>query len=306
MHEEELELLRETQEEHPPLPEIQGEVLILGPGRLGQHLALGVAALGLKTRLHGRGRVVKIPGVVSTAGELKEEVIKGSGLIILAISDASIEGVAESLARDYGPFEGVVVMHTSGQKNSESLRALKDAGAVVGSFHPLQSFSLPPKAGTFDGVFFAVEGEPEAQALGASLAKALGGWSRSLSPEAKVTYHASAVVASNLLIALADAAVEIAGQAGLEPNDALEMLLPLMEGSLKNLRGVGLPHSLTGPISRGDVKVVEAHLKALLKSPELLTIYRTLSKRAVDIARKQGLSSPEDLCQAASLLRNVD
>ena len=86
-------------------------------------------------------------------------------------------------------------------------------------------------------------------------------------------------MSAGLLVALADAAVQTLGEADIEPDEALAALLPLMESALRGAKQRGLAKALTGPIARGDVAVVQAHLNAL--PFDLNQLYRTLSLRAL-------------------------
>ena len=79
----------------------------------------------------------------------------------------------------------------------------------------------------------------------------------------RAAYHAGAVLAAGLLVSLADAAVSALEEAGLERDAALEALLPLMRSALRGVETRGLERGLTGPVVRGDVGVVQAHLDAL-------------------------------------------
>jgi len=70
-----------------------------------------------------------------------------------------------------------------------------------------------------------------------------------------------------------------------EQDSAREALLPLLQGTVNNLRRLGLPDALTGPIARGDLGTVRRHLEALEASaPDLLPVYRELGLRAIPVA----------------------
>ena len=49
------------------------------------------------------------------------------------------------------------------------------------------------------------------------------------------------------------------------------------------MKARGVEKGLTGPVVRGDVAVVQAHLEAL--PPELGAIYRLLSRRALKLVK---------------------
>src|SRR5450756_2220089 len=76
-------------------------------------------------------------------------------------------------------------------------------------------------------------------------------------------YHLSAVVGCNLLVALESEAKRLMDEAT-GGEDGLDHLAPLLTTAMKNLLGSGDPaHALTGPVARGDVGTVRAHLRLL-------------------------------------------
>jgi hypothetical protein len=68
--------------------------------------------------------------------------------------------------------------------------------------------------------------------------------------------------------------------------DGLDHLALLLNTAMKNLLGSGDPaHALTGPVARGDVGTVRAHLRLLdRESPRLARTYRALSLEALTLA----------------------
>jgi predicted short-subunit dehydrogenase-like oxidoreductase (DUF2520 family) len=124
---------------------------------------------------------------------------------------------------------------------------------------------------------------------------ALDGTAILIPPTLRPLYHAGAVTASNFLVTLAAAAAGMLRSAGVEGDDALRALLPLMRGTLANLEEVGLPGALTGPIVRGDTETVRMHLARL--SGEARAVYCALGIETLRLAREAGL----DERQAAAL-----
>jgi predicted short-subunit dehydrogenase-like oxidoreductase (DUF2520 family) len=93
------------------------------------------------------------------------------------------------------------------------------------------------------------------------------------------------VVASNYLVTLLDLAIRLIEEAGVNRQDAFNLLKPLIEGTLSNIGKVGVQKALTGPIARGDIKTVEKHIEEIgFKRPELLALYKMLAFYTIDIA----------------------
>jgi predicted short-subunit dehydrogenase-like oxidoreductase (DUF2520 family) len=62
----------------------------------------------------------------------------------------------------------------------------------------------------------------------------------------------------------------------------------LAVGAVQQVVERGVERALTGPVVRGDVATVAEHLRVL--SPEIRSVYRTISRRALALARKRGLA----------------
>ena len=183
----------------------------------------------------------------------------GADLVLLCVPDRAIAEVADSIAP--GPW----VAHVSG---ATPLAAL-DPHSKRLSVHPLQTFTRARGPEQLDGAWAAVTAENvEARSIGWDLADTLGLRPFDLADANRTLYHAGAAIASNYLVTLYRAASRLFEDAGAPP----EGLVPLMTRTIEN------GFELTGPISRGDWSVVDAHLGALHDAhPELEPMYRVLA-----------------------------
>ncbi|MFD2532169.1 Rossmann-like and DUF2520 domain-containing protein [Gracilimonas halophila] len=210
--------------------------------------------------------------------------------IILAVSDDAIKEVAEKLSEILTPNENLNVIHCSGTHSSQILKSLKRKGANIASFHPIKA--ITSNTVSFKNIWFDIEGDEELLGILEKLAELLGASSFRVEPEAKPFLHASAVVASNYLVVLADLVSRISSQGNIPEHTAIKALAPLMESTLSNITELGVTDSLTGPIARGDAQTVEKHLQSLESVPKLQVLYKTLGLEALQIAeRKSGHSS---------------
>lgn len=106
-------------------------------------------------------------------------------------------------------------------------------------------------------------------------------------------YHAAAVMASNYLVGLIDASLLLMKAAGVEEQQALHALAPLVRASTASALAVGPAGALTGPIERGDVETVSLHRQALSSVPApVRELYRTAGIQVLDLARRRGLPEP--------------
>jgi hypothetical protein len=84
--------------------------------------------------------------------------------------------------------------------------------------------------------------------------------------------------------------------AGFEEESALRALQPLVSGTVDNVGRLGTTKALTGPIVRGDVETVRAHVEALRGLPDgELQLYRALGRHTLEIARRRGTLSAETI-----------
>jgi predicted short-subunit dehydrogenase-like oxidoreductase (DUF2520 family) len=212
-------------------------------------------------------------------------------LIILTVPDDAIAPLAAGL-RLYG---GQAMIHTSGALDADVLAPAMAAGTQIGAFHPLVAFADTERAvAALKGATIAVEGDDQLVELLARMAEALGARPVRLVAGTKAAYHAAAVLAAGGFVALLDAIAELGRVAGLDEAGALDIYSPLIEGTLGNARALGIRAALTGPLARGDLGTLEAHLAALAAhAPAVLPLYRAAAEREVALAVARGTLAPE-------------
>ncbi|HKZ51185.1 MAG TPA: DUF2520 domain-containing protein [Dehalococcoidia bacterium] len=276
-----------------------------GYGPLVGFIGAGVVGKALALALHRAGYPVvaaasrRLSSAQALAGPIDgcqacpepQAVVDAAELVFIAVPDDAIGAVVEALA--WRP--GQMVVHTSGASSTDILSPASMIGALVGSFHPLQTFAGVEEAlASLPGTTFALEGDPELLAVLQGMAEALRGRWLVLSPGDKALYHAAAVLVSNYTVALVDAACQLWQQLGVEPAQAVGALLPLLKGTVSNIERLGLPQCLTGPIARGDVDTVRRHLSALAeRASALLPLYRELGLLTIPLGLAKGSLSRE-------------
>jgi predicted short-subunit dehydrogenase-like oxidoreductase (DUF2520 family) len=272
-----------------------GSIGIAGAGRVAQ--ALGrllfeagepVVCVASRDLRHARSAA----GVIGSGlqASVYAEVPSGVPRWLLAVADRGLTEVAAVLSARGGV---KVAIHTSGAGGPESLAPLRERGVACGTLHPLQTIVEGPEgAAALHGSAFAVSGDPEATAWAERIAVLAGGAVLRIPSESRFFYHAAAVMASNYVLALADAGQTLMELAGVERSAALRALAPLLRATVENAVTRGPVAALTGPIERGDLKTVETHLEALSGSPERIqTLYRAAGMQTLDMARRRGLDS---------------
>jgi predicted short-subunit dehydrogenase-like oxidoreductase (DUF2520 family) len=212
-------------------------------------------------------------------------------LVLLTVSDDAIEAACRELVSARALARGNVVAHCSGALSSECLDpARRECGCHVASFHPLQSFPTVEAAlASLPGSYCFDEGDEAALEAVEELGTAIGAHCVRIETRHKVLYHAAAVMACNYLTGLLDAALSLATGARIERETAWQALEPLIRATLANISKLGTEAALTGPIARGDVRTVIAHLAALdERGGELSGLYRALGSWTVDLALRKG------------------
>lgn len=263
----------------------------IGAGTVGTALAVSLSrrgyelvAVASRTQASAAGlaaRIQQAPLVCDL-----QTAVDRCELLFITTPDDLIAPVVNSLTWHVGQ----AVVHCSGAASTDILEAARAAGAPVGAFHPLQTFASVTEAiENLPGSAFAIEAEGPLLDTLEQMARDLSGTPIRLGPGDKTIYHASAVLVSNYTVALMAAATNLWEQFGIATPEATQALLPLLQGTVNNIRKIGLPGCLTGPIARGDLGTIQKHLRALeARAPELLGTYCELGLRAVPVALAKG------------------
>jgi predicted short-subunit dehydrogenase-like oxidoreductase (DUF2520 family) len=274
----------------------------VGAGAVGTTLARALAECGARIEAVAAGHLASARALVEMlpAGDgvkalLPDAVVQSCDLVFLAVPDDSIPHLAESLPWHDG--QGVV--HLSGAKSSAVLAAGRERGARIAALHPLMTFphrELGPTARVLlerlAGCYWALETEDSLleQEL-RRLVSMLQGHVLTLGGESRIPYHIGAVFASNYVVALIGAACALFETLGIEREESLAALLPLVHATIASVTESGIPQALSGPVARGDSGTVASHLDWLEKylhatpasdSPEVTAAHGTLLPALVE------------------------
>lgn len=266
---------------------------ICGLGRVGAHFAHALIDKHLPLRVlvssnieHAAAIKGHIENMAITDSPAKA--LHHADLLFLTIPDRAIAPLVSTLAAS--DLKGKSIVHCSGALLADELRAAEEKAASIGVFHPLQA--MPPREtrrerSPFDGIFIGVEASEPLRAILNAIAMRLGAQPFNLPEDAaaRKRYHLAAVLASNALVALTDAGTEILKSCGISV-EAQRLLLPLIQGTLRNLAGTDAGTALTGPAARGDANTLAAHLESLADEPELSELYVATMKHAARLATR--------------------
>jgi len=254
---------------------------LVGPGRAGTALGIALSAAGWSVRAVA-GRRPSAPSVAQAAArfgaQARDVRVVGGGvqLVVVATPDGAIEETASLIAP--GVESGALVVHLSGARGLDALAPLEAARPEVarGALHPLQTLPSPEVgAARLAGSWAAVAGPPAVAELAAELAMR----PFEVRDHQRATYHAAASVASNHVTALLGQVERIA-QGAQVPLAAFE---PLVRATIDNCFAIGPAEALTGPVARGELATVMAHLDAVAHDER--RAYRALAAAAARLAQ---------------------
>ena len=273
---------------------------LVGPGRVGSALTRWAQGRGARLeQVAGRtlsGRAAAQAGASGAVPVALPELSSArQTLLLIAVPDPELDGVVATLAaRDQAP----VVLHTSGSRDAAALASLRARGSAVGSLHPLRAFA-DPAAEPLPGGFYAVDGDPEAQALAFRLTAAWDGVAAVVPATARRLYHFGATLAAGGVVTLVSAAADLAGRAGLPPEVARGYLALAQSALDQAARGETPRAALTGPVLRGERELVLAQLAELRRlRPELAALATHLARETL---LQAGAAAPLDAAQQALL-----
>ncbi|MCK5913129.1 MAG: DUF2520 domain-containing protein [Desulfuromusa sp.] len=276
-------------------------VALIGPGRVGCSFSKRLYEAGYPiTAIISREqqRAAEACAYIGCPTELAADQLVDATtaqIILLAVPDDQIQNLALQLQEIGSLSEQTTLIHFSGLQPAEIMRHSSSPAAVL-SLHPLLPFADRQTA--FTNLYqcpCALEGDtPPALTLGQELVNALGGQSFIIESDKKALYHAAACIASNYLVTLLASSRDLLVNCGIEADQAIPLLLPLVQASLNNVKDLGTEQGLTGPIVRGDIGTVTEHIEALKNNaPELLSLYLQMGRQTTTIASKSDRLEPK-------------
>lgn len=265
---------------------------LIGAGRAGTAVGAALAAaghplVGVTARSDAsRERAARLLPHVPVLPA--DEVTTRADVVLVAVPDDLIHDVAHTLPLTSAQY----VVHLSG---AHGLGPLAGLAAMPVALHP--SMTFPGGAVKLDGVMFTATAPDEARPMVERLVKALGAQLQWVADEQRARYHAGLSHGANHLTTLLTQAVGVLREAGVA--DPAATLRPLLTATLDNTLRSG-HHALTGPIARGDVDTVAAHL-AVLRDRTAST-YAELARATVELAAADGRLDPDTVARFDEVL----
>ncbi|HSX66365.1 Rossmann-like and DUF2520 domain-containing protein [Nocardioides sp.] len=273
---------------------------VIGAGRVGATLATALRAAGHEIvaaageSAASRTRIeTMLPGVPV---EKPTAVARACDVLLLTVPDDMLGNVVSTLADAGALRAGQYVVHTSGRHGLAVMAPAARVGARPVALHPALTFTgtdvdLP----RLHGCVFGVTAASAEHAIASQLVHDLGGRIMWVPEERRSLYHASLAHGANHLVTLVSQAMEMLAAAGVGGDGTgagdvtpADTLRPLLEAALSNALAYG-DAALTGPIVRGDVETVRAHLVELARAtPQDLPAYVAMARSTVGRALADG------------------
>jgi predicted short-subunit dehydrogenase-like oxidoreductase (DUF2520 family) len=298
-------------EVHPvqPVSNHKENIAIIGLGRTGtavgyllRRAGYPIVAVASRSQASLRNGIEYTGGRVFTA-DADAEAASLATCIFITTPDDAIASVCCQIVKKGGVNRGDKVIHMSGACGLDLLEPARQAGALVASIHPLQSFAnIEGAIQNIPSSTFGITANEDIREWSERLVRELGGIPVEVTEAIKPLYHAAACMASNYLTTLIHAVEDICLSMGMGRDDAVRAFWPLITGTLKNIENKGSVQALTGPISRGDAGTIEQHIRVFRETlPDYLPAYCAMGLLTVELARKRNSLSPE----RADIIKNI-
>lgn len=214
-----------------------------------------------------------------------KELVNESQIIFITVPDSSIYDVYLQL-KQY-ELKDKILCHCSGALSAEVFEDIESIGAYGYSIHP--AFAINDKENSYKKIsraFFTIEGNDEKISVIQKIFEKLENPVQIINAKDKHKYHASLVMASNLVIGLYHIALSQLEECGFSYSMANEVLKPLFLNNAENLCSNGCMNALTGPVERNDIDTINKHL-SILNNQSTLNLYRILSNELINIAKQK-------------------
>lgn len=243
-------------------------VCIIGTGRLAFRLSRQLASSNFKVdQVFGRN-LEKAQGLAKLFGAEAindlEQLKRDSHFYLLLVSDDAI-----GLVSDKMPVVSGLLVHSSGAIDSSVLSKHKRTGI----FYPLQSFTEGQEANWPEVPFCVCAKEEADQKLLEDAVRKIGARPYVVQDDQRLKLHTGAVFTNNFVNHILAIGRSCCDEAGMP----YEILLPLLNETIRRAQSSDPWESQTGPARRQDHISMSKHLEILKEHPEWQSIYREIS-----------------------------
>jgi predicted short-subunit dehydrogenase-like oxidoreductase (DUF2520 family) len=281
---------------------------VVGAGRVGAVLAAALQAAGHEISAvagesdASRTRIeTLLPGVHV---DKPTAVARSCELLLLTVPDDMLGNVVTMLSASGAIREGQFVVHTSGKHGVSVLAPAVKLGAHALAMHPAMTFTgTDVDLERLPGCVYGVTAGPDTTTLAETLVADLAGRVVRVDEDKRTLYHAGLAHGANHLVTLVAQAMDLLRESG--SDDPAGTLRPLLTAALDNSLNYG-DAALTGPIVRGDVETVRAHVTDIAATaPDTLESYVVLARATANRAVLDGRLMPIRAAKLVGVLNDA-
>lgn len=246
-------------------------ISFIGSGKVATQLAIALFNKGIKinqifSRSEENAQKLASQVAAETLTSIKQ-LKADSDIYIIAVTDDAIPVVQELLPLEIRTEK--LVVHTSGFTSINTLSSVLNAGV----FYPLNTFTSTSEVDfKTTPIFIDARNDKDILILN-ELASMLSDIVEKADDNMREQLHIAAVIVSNFTIGLLGMGNELME----EVNLPMKYLKPLMEKTCENCLNHPPNEIITGPAIRGDIDVIERHLRKLKDHPTIEKIYALMT-----------------------------
>ncbi|TAH43697.1 MAG: DUF2520 domain-containing protein [Bacteroidetes bacterium] len=246
------------------------KIVLIGTGNVAMHLGPALIKAGHeviqlvgRTEKHSKFLANKLSCDYTIN---KKQISPKADTYIVALRDEAI-----GLYSKHIPSEAKLVVHTSGSVNANVFSGITQHYGVL---YPIQTLSTKRKI-NFETIPLCLEANSEkAKKKLLTLAKSLSKEVHWTSHDQRQTIHLAAVFANNFSNHLFALAEDMLTKKGM----SFDLIRPLIAETAAKVQKSSAHQMQTGPARRGDTETIEKHIELLKNKPQLLQIYKILTR----------------------------
>jgi len=278
----------------------------IGAGKVGTALAVRLSSKGYP--------VVAVYDIKPEAAQDFAQAVSGSKVMSKAqdVADAAdfvfittTDDLIAPVAAEVKWRAGQTVVHCSGANTVALLEPAKKAGALVGVFHPGQSFADKKQAiENIPGATFDIEAKEPLLSTFKQMVTALDGHWIEIKAEDKPVYHIAVEFTSLFVMLLFRLSAKMMQTMGITTEQAVQVALPTIRGTANIIETFGTSRPLTGPADRGDSATIKRHIDGLRRLfPTGLPLYRELVRQNITFSLEHGLINQKKAEELQTILK---
>ena len=252
-------------------------VVFIGSGNVAWHMSQSLHEAGHKVlQVYSRdlSHAEELAKRVNAEAINKPEMInQDADAYIISVSDDSISVVAETLhtiLRTDKSTKPRVIMHTAGSVSIDVLRDVTEHTAVL---YPMQTFTKHREVNFSEIPLFIEATDKISEEMVLCLANSISNHVVAINSAQRCKLHLAAVFASNMANHCYRLAERIVNEAGID----FSLYAPLIIETARKASMMSPRDAQTGPMARGDVKVMNKQLD-MLSDPIMKEMYELFSR----------------------------